>query len=62
MSSPLSFSEAGDLARTHTHPITREPVAFAARSPAQLIWTTPVSSTAIETNPLSINRLTQLAS
>lgn len=37
MSSPLSFSEAGDLARTHTHPITREPVAFAARSPAQLI-------------------------
>jgi hypothetical protein len=61
MSSPLSFSEAGDLARTDTSDHS-DAAAFAARSPAQLIWTTPVSPTAIETNPLSINRLTQLAS
>jgi len=37
----LSFSEAGDLARTHTHPITHEPAAFAARSPAQLLLYNP---------------------
>jgi hypothetical protein len=61
MSSPLSFSEAGDVARTHTHPITREPAAFAARSP-QLIWLKPQFRAALETNLISINRLTQLAS
>jgi hypothetical protein len=61
MSSPLSFSEAGDLARTHTSDHSDD-AAFAARSPAQLILDNPSFARHSKPNLISINRLTQLAS
>jgi len=56
----LSFSEAGDRARADTsdHSRTRL-LRGASASTADLV---PQFSAALETSPVSINRLTQLAS
>jgi hypothetical protein len=59
----LSFElfpkQATSPAHTSNH---SDAAAFAARSPAQLILYKPQFPAALETNPVSINRLTQLAS